>query len=108
MIGIRAQPFIVIAREVSTTYYDHCLRICGNAGFSPRVVQEARDMFTLLNLVRAGIGVALVPRSAREMHVRGVKFGHIRDRQAQWDVGVAWNKLHESALVNNFVQIFNC
>src|SRR5947209_4561620 len=107
MAGIRGQAFIVIAREVSTTYYDHCLRICGNAGFSPRVVQEARDMFTLLNLVRAGIGVALVPRSAREMRVSGVKFGHIHDREAQWDVGVAWNKLHESALVNNFVQIFS-
>jgi DNA-binding transcriptional LysR family regulator len=105
VVGLREQPFVMVAREVSTTYYDHCIRMCGSAGFSPRVVQEARDMFTLLNLVRAGIGVSLVPRSARQMRVSGVKFGHIRDRQAQWDIGVAWNRLHESALVTNFVQI---
>jgi DNA-binding transcriptional LysR family regulator len=103
--NIAQQPFIMIAREVSTTFYDHCIRLCGSAGFSPRVVQEAKDMFTLLNLVRAGIGVALVPRSARQMRVSGIKFGHIRSRQAEWDIGVAWNRLHESALVTNFVNI---
>lgn len=103
--NISQQPFIVIAREVSSTFYDHCIRLCGSAGFSPRVVQEAKDMFTLLNLVRAGIGVALVPRSARQMRVSGIKFGHIPSRQAEWDIGVAWNRLHESALVRNFVDI---
>src|SRR5215470_3884531 len=102
---IAHQPFIMISREVSTTYYDHCIRLCGSAGFSPRIVQEARDMFTLLNLVRAGMGVSLVPRSAMEMHVNGVKFGEIRSREAEWDVGVAWHRLHESAPVRNFVEI---
>src|SRR5437763_1361527 len=59
----------------------------------------------LLNLVRAGIGVALVPRSARQMRVSGVRFSDINRREAEWDVGVAWHKLHESALVRNFVEI---
>jgi DNA-binding transcriptional LysR family regulator len=102
---IAREPFIVIGRDVSTTYYDHCIRLCGSAGFSPRVVQEARDMFTLLNLVRAGMGVALAPRSAKRMRVSGVRFSDINRREAEWDVGVAWHKLHESALVRNFVQI---
>jgi DNA-binding transcriptional LysR family regulator len=105
LAGIGRQPFIMIGREVSATYYDHCIRLCGSAGFSPRVVQEARDMFTLLNLVRAGLGVALAPRSAKQMHVRGVKFGEIRSLEAEWEIGVAWNKLQQSALVANFVQI---
>jgi len=103
--SIRHQPLIMISREVSTTYYDHCIRLCGSAGFSPRIVQEARDTFTLLNLVRAGLGVGLVPRSAKQMHVTGVRFSDIRNREAEWDVGVAWHRLHESALVRNFVEI---
>lgn len=103
--SIASQPFIAIGRGISTTYYDHCIQVCRSAGFSPRVVQEARDMFTLLSLVRAGIGVALVPQSAKQMRVRGIRFGHISSREAEWDVGVAWNRFHESALVRNFVQI---
>ena len=34
-------------------------------------------MFTILNLVSAGIGVSLVPRAARAMHVSGVKFAAV-------------------------------
>jgi DNA-binding transcriptional LysR family regulator len=105
LTNISQQSFIMIAREVSSTFYDHCIRLCGRAGFSPKVVQEAKDMFTLLNLVRAGIGIALVPGSAKQMRVNGIKFGHIHNREAEWDIGVAWNKLHESALVRNFVDI---
>jgi DNA-binding transcriptional LysR family regulator len=105
LANISKQAFVMIAREVSSTFYDHCIRLCGSAGFSPRVVQEAKDMFTLLNLVRAGIGVALVPFSSKRMRVTGVKFGHIHNREAEWDIGVAWNKEHESALVRNFVEI---
>ena len=62
-------------------------------------------MFTLLNLVRTGMGVALVPRSAMKMRVRGLKFGRIRGREAEWDVGVVWNHEERSAIVTNFVQI---
>jgi DNA-binding transcriptional LysR family regulator len=102
---LKQQPLIMISREVSTTYYDHCIRLCGSAGFSPRIVQEARDTFTLLNLVRAGLGIGLVPRSAKEMHVTGVKFSYIRRREAEWEIGVAWHRQHESALVRNFVEI---
>jgi DNA-binding transcriptional LysR family regulator len=99
------QPFIMIGRDISASYYDHCTRLCSSAGFSPRVVQEANDMFTLLNLVRTGMGVALVPGSAMKMRVRGLKFGRIHDREAEWDVGVAWNREEKSVIVNNFVQL---
>ncbi len=99
------QPFLMVAREVSTTYHDHCVRLCTSAGFSPRVVQEARDMFTLLNLVRAGIGVALVPRSAMKMRVAGVKFAPVHSKLAEWEVGVAWNGSQPSAAVSRLVQI---
>jgi DNA-binding transcriptional LysR family regulator len=39
-------------------------RVCGAAGFVPRVVARANDFQVLLNLVAAGVGVALVPRLA--------------------------------------------
>lgn len=39
------------------------------------------------------------------MRVSRVKFGHMRHREAEWDIGVAWNKRNESVLVRNFVEI---
>jgi DNA-binding transcriptional LysR family regulator len=46
-------------------------RACGAAGFRPKVVAEATDFSVQLELVAAGIGVALVPRLA----ARGVPKG---------------------------------
>jgi DNA-binding transcriptional LysR family regulator len=102
---LRDRPFVLIDRSVSSTYHDHCIALCARAGFSPRVVQEAHEMFTLLNLVRAGIGVSLVPRSAMKMRVEGLKFAAVRDPHAEWDIGIAWNHAHESRLGKNFVEI---
>ncbi len=84
MNGIQDQPFILIDRGVSATYHDHCISLCDRSGFTPRIVYEPNDMFTILNLVSAGIGVSLIPRAARAMHVSGVKFAPVHSSYAEW------------------------
>ncbi len=102
MKGIQEQPFILIDRGVSATYHDHCISLCDRSGFTPRIVYEPNDMFTILNLVSAGIGVSLVPRAARAMHVSGVKFAPVHSGYAEWDIGMAWNKQSESEIIRKF------
>ena len=102
--GIREQPFILIDRGVSATYHDHCISLCDRSGFTPRIVYEPNDTFTILNLVGAGIGVSLVPRAARAMHVSGVKFAPIHTSYAEWDIGMAWNKKLESEIIRKFAE----
>lgn len=102
MKGIQEQPFILIDRGVSATYHDHCISLCDRSGFTPRIVYEPNDMFTILNLVSAGIGVSLVPRAARAMHVSGVNFARVHSCYAEWDIGMAWNKKLESEMIRKF------
>ena len=104
MQGIQEQPFILIDRGVSATYHDHCISLCDRSGFTPRIVYEPNDMFTILNLVSAGIGVSLVPRAARAMHVSGVKFAPVHRSYAEWDIGMAWNKKLESEIIRKFAE----
>ena len=75
-----------------------------NAGFAAAGI-KANDTFTILNLVSAGIGVSLVPRAARAMHIAGVKFAPVHDKYADWDIGMAWNKKLESEIIRKFAQI---
>jgi DNA-binding transcriptional LysR family regulator len=102
MKGIRDQPFILIDRGASATYHDHCISLCDRSGFTPRIVYEPNDMFTILNLVSAGIGLSLVPSAARAMHVSGVKFAPVHSSYAEWDIGMAWNKKLESEIIRKF------
>jgi len=106
LAGFRGKPFILIARAVSATLHDHCLDLCRRAGFRPRVVQEASETFTILNLVRAGLGVSLVPSSAERMRVPGLRFHRLDTNEATWRIGVAWHRASErNKLISRFVEV---
>jgi DNA-binding transcriptional LysR family regulator len=106
LFGLRNEPFVVISRSDSASFFDHLVQTCRAAGFSPRIVQEVNELFTVLNLVRAGIGVSLVPRSASLMRVPDVRLLDTKLPEAKWRIGVAWRKVDQSdPLVRNFVSI---
>src|SRR5215468_3601154 len=98
------EPFVLVTRAASASLYDHIIRTCHAAGFLPKVVQEVSELFTLLNFVRAGAGVALVPSSCKAMNVPRVRYLETGIPTAGWKIGVAF---HESSisdpLVRNFV-----
>jgi DNA-binding transcriptional LysR family regulator len=104
--GLRNEPFVVMSRSVSASLFDHLVRTCRAAGFSPRIVQEAGELFTLLNLVRAGVGVSLVPHAVSLMQVPDVRLMDTNLVEAKWKIGLAWRKLDQSdPLVRNFVRL---
>ena len=73
LASVAAEPFITIARTMSASFYDHVVAVCRAAGFTPNIVQEASELFTVLMLVRAGMGVALVPSASVFRGVPGVR-----------------------------------
>lgn len=104
LAGLRDQPFVFFPRATSATLHDHVLGLCRRAGFSPMIVQEASELFTILNLVRAGLGVSLVPSAARRMGVPGVRFHELRMPEAEWRIGIAWSRFSDKAeLISRFV-----
>ena len=106
LAGLRNEPFIVISRSVSVSLFDHVVRTCRAAGFNPRIVQEANELFTVLNLVRGGVGVSLVPRSANVMHVPNVRLLDTGLDEAKWKIGLAWrNAVPLDPLVQNFIRV---
>jgi DNA-binding transcriptional LysR family regulator len=104
--SVAAEPFIMIARTRSASFYDHALSVCAAAGFAPRIVQEAGELFTVLSLVRAGLGVSLVPRSAALMRLPGVRFRELTIAKAAWNIALAWHRDSDDVpLVRRFVEM---
>ena len=79
---------------------------CRKAGFQPRLVQEARETSTLLSLVAAGMGIALVPMTSRMFSFQGVVFRPLRNPPPV-DLAVAWNRDSETPLLHSFLQLFD-
>jgi DNA-binding transcriptional LysR family regulator len=90
LASLSHEPFVTIARTTSASYYDHVVAVCRAAGFTPNIVQETSELFTMLMLVRAGMGVALAPSSAAFRRPRGVRFRTLATPDAAWDIGLAW------------------
>jgi DNA-binding transcriptional LysR family regulator len=104
--GLRNSGFIFVSPLVSETFHDRVLSLCLRAGFTPRVVQEANEILTILHLVRAGVGVSLVPRSALRLKVPGVRFHELGWKEPLWRIGMAWNRNSEKLpLISQLVKV---
>ncbi|WP_454674262.1 LysR substrate-binding domain-containing protein [Achromobacter pestifer] len=63
LAALKDEPFVASPRPLGQGFHDQLILLCQTAGFVPRVVQEARQLQTLVALVAAGFGVALLPAS---------------------------------------------
>jgi DNA-binding transcriptional LysR family regulator len=104
--GFRNSGFIFVSPSVSETFHDRVLSLCLKAGFTPRVVQEANEILTILHLVRAGVGISLVPRSALRLKVPGVRFHELGWKEPLRRIGIAWNRNSEKlTLISRLLKV---
>lgn len=97
--GVRNRGFIFVSPSVSKVFHDRVLSLCLRAGFTPRVVQEANEILTILHFIRAGVGVSLVPESAVRLRVPGVRFHDLGWKEPLWRIGIAWNRSSDKLLL---------
>ena len=90
--AMKDEPFVMIANSTSETFQRHAFALCAAAGFAPNLVLEGREVFTVLSLVRANVGVSLVPSTARRMRVPGIRFFSLNMPSANWQIALAWRK----------------
>jgi len=79
--------------------------VCACFGFRPRVVQSAREFFTVLALVAAGMGIAVVPRAMTSQRVEGVAYLPLDVADALWQVSAAWVAETSSAVRDAFLSV---
>jgi DNA-binding transcriptional LysR family regulator len=104
---LRDEAFVELstAPPGSPSYQAHVLRVCARYGFRPRVVQSASDFFTVLALVSAGMGIAVVPRAAAAARVEGVAYLGLDVPEARWRVGAAWMPGKRNAVREAFLSL---
>jgi DNA-binding transcriptional LysR family regulator len=66
----------------SRYFYELLTQLTAQAGARPRYVQYVSQVHTLLALVQAGLGLAVVPESAAALHPDGVAFVPLADGQS--------------------------
>jgi DNA-binding transcriptional LysR family regulator len=68
------QPLIVPDRRSRPHSHDLTMKLFEQAGLKPTISQVAEEKQTIVNLVAARLGLAIVPRGAMRLAVSGVRF----------------------------------
>lgn len=82
MRELKHVPLIVYPKDAGIGLYWKVLSLCDEAGFRPGVMHETRDAATMVGLVAAGFGVAILPNDTRCIKQDGVVYADILDKAA--------------------------
>ncbi len=102
LVQLAAEPFVFFPRARVPRVYDHLVALCRAAGFSPRTVQEALQYPTMLGLVAAGFGIAIVPTCVRALHLAGVAYVPISDKPATSELSLLTSTQRDSVALDVF------
>lgn len=68
------QPLVIFPRTIAPSLYDAVLAFYHRHDATPTIAQEAIQMQTIVNLVSAGLGIALVPRAMTSLQRPGIAY----------------------------------
>jgi len=100
---LRSEGFILTSHKNSPSYRSWLARLCHQAGFTPKVVQEVDRARTGVQYVAAGFGISIFGEHICRQPAPGVKFIPLRPRGQRLRYGVAWRKEASEPLVHRFI-----
>ncbi|PXY21492.1 LysR family transcriptional regulator [Prauserella flavalba] len=98
------EDFVMYPGRFTSGVIERFLSACSDAGFTPKVVQEATETYTLMCLVAAEVGVALVPEPTTGLSMSGVVYRPLADPAPTIDLAAAWHPDHRSPVLDGFLQ----
>jgi DNA-binding transcriptional LysR family regulator len=99
---VAGHEFVMYERTYAPGFHDLILGLLREAGIVPNVSQTAAEISTLISLVAAQMGVAILPASAVKHSVASVIACDIVDKIPVSEIGIAFSKRDRAAVVDNF------
>lgn len=103
LASLAEESFILSPRHLGSGFYDQIIRVCQQAGFIPQVTQEATQMQTIVSLVAAELGVALVPASLQNLQRAGVVYKPLEDQTLYVKLAIVWRSANTSPVLHQFL-----
>ncbi len=105
--SVSHEPLIIFPRKNAPVFHDSIINYYAAQGLFPNFGQEATQMQTIISLVSAGIGMALVPESLRELHRGGVAYCELSPSPPTIEYGLLWRKDQISPALQGLLAFFD-
>jgi len=101
---LAGEPFVFFPSSFGPGLHARIVGACQQVGFTPRVVQEAIALPTIVSLVSVGIGVSLLPASIRNLGWDSVRYLPLAGDPPHVELAIAWRDDEASPVVQAFVR----
>lgn len=98
-------PLIIFPRPAAPAFHDLATGWLRGHGGKARVAQEAVQTQTIVSLVSAGLGMALVPASLRNLARRGVRYRDLSDSAPVLETGLVWRREEAAPTLRGFLEV---
>lgn len=108
LASLKDEAFVASPRPLGQGFHDQLIRLCQAAGFLPKIVQQARQLQTLIALVASGFGIALIPASLAMETREDIVFRPIivdaPENLLHLDLLMAWKAGHDSPIRDRLIE----
>lgn len=105
LADLSKETFVLFHREGSPGLFDTITGMCNKAGFSPRIECQPNMMQTVLTIVEAEQGVAIVPACARHLRSEGIRLYRLQPDDVRVELVAAWKKEAPSVALRAFLDV---
>jgi DNA-binding transcriptional LysR family regulator len=103
--AVTSAPLILFPRHSAPAFHDIVTGYFAAHGGQAHIVQEAIQMQTIISLVSAGMGIALVPESLRNLARTGVSYLDLGGAAPVLETGITWRADDTTPTIERFVTI---
>lgn len=96
-------PLVIFPRQSAPSFYDLVTGYFTAHGRPAAIVQKAIQMQTIISLVSAGMGIALVPASLRHLARTGVRYIDLMAEPPMLETGIAWRRDDRTPTLRRFL-----
>jgi DNA-binding transcriptional LysR family regulator len=105
LIDLVDEEFIMPLRQMVSGLPEQIRYLCAQAGFVPKVAQEATFMVTILGLVAGEIGISVLPSSVQNLHRKGVVYRPIQEQTTVNQLNAVWRCHSLSPILQQFLEV---
>lgn len=108
LADLDGEPMIGYSPAEARYFHDLLIRVLAPAGVAPDFVQHVTQIHTVLALVSAGLGVALVPAGATRLHFDGVRLRPLTDLPDELvAVDAAWRRDNDNPVLRALLAVID-
>lgn len=101
------EPFLALHPDSSPGEYQQTIDLCAEWGFAPNFVFRPYRLEPILLMVRADMGVALLPHSSQEIGFKDLRYIPLANERVEMKMVLAYSKNTTNSMVQEFINVWD-